>query len=82
MGKVIRRILPWLSALALFGGLASWGAYALIGSYVDDQGLLHEPFFLIPTGWLFIFASLAVGGLYLVVRLMQALRKAKSQDNR
>ena len=44
-------------------GLASFGAYWLIGSHVDEKGLLIEPFPLIPLGYL----SLAVGVLLLVM---------------
>lgn len=78
--KIFRNKMLWLSALVLSGGLACWGAYALIGSEVDAQGLLHEPFFLIPIGWLFIFASLTVAGLSLIMYLVQALRKLLIQE--
>ncbi|GBL26500.1 hypothetical protein EMGBS8_04480, partial [Verrucomicrobiota bacterium] len=40
--------------------LAAKGCYELfhrLGSHVDDQGILHEPFGLIPLGWLFVFAG-------------------------
>jgi len=35
-------------------GLACFVAFALIGSTVDENGLLHEPFALIPIGWLLL----------------------------
>ncbi|MCX6918177.1 MAG: DUF3955 domain-containing protein [Verrucomicrobia bacterium] len=40
--------------------LAAKGCYELfhrLGSHVDDQGFLHEPFGLIPLGWLFVLAG-------------------------
>ena len=36
----------------------SFGVYSNAVSYVDAQGFLHEPFFLIPLGWLLVFAGL------------------------
>lgn len=30
-----------------------------IGSYVDADGFLHEPFWLLPMGWFFAFGGLA-----------------------
>jgi hypothetical protein len=40
--------------------LAAKGCYELFqrtGSRLDDQGFLHEPFGLIPLGWMFVFAG-------------------------
>lgn len=36
-------------------------AFNLIGSTVDADGVLHEPFFLVPIGYLLVFSGL--GGL-------------------
>lgn len=47
-----------VAAIACF--LAAKGCYELfqcIGSRLDDQGFLYEPFGLIPLGWLFVFAG-------------------------
>jgi hypothetical protein len=55
-----------VAAIACF--LAAKGCYELfhrLGSYVDDQGILHEPFGLIPLGWLFVLA----GAVLLVLSL-------------
>jgi hypothetical protein len=43
--------------------LAAKGCYALFqrtGSRLDDQGFLHEPFGLIPLGWMFVFVGLVL----------------------
>ncbi len=36
-------------------------AYNTIGSTVDADGFLQEPFFLIPIGWLLFLGGLGVG---------------------
>jgi hypothetical protein len=57
-----------VAAVASF--LAAKGCYELfqrIGSRLDDQGILHEPFGLIPLGWLFVFA----GAVLLVLSLVR-----------
>lgn len=60
--------------LFLVMGLASFGAYWVIGSHVDEQGVLIEPFPLIPLGYL----SLAVGVVLLVIpRLGRVLRRRR-----
>lgn len=38
-------------------GFVSWGIFNLMGSTVDANGVLHEPFFLIPVGWLLIMVG-------------------------
>ncbi|WP_240037764.1 DUF3955 domain-containing protein [Aeromonas sobria] len=50
-------------------GLACFVAFELIGSTVDENGTLHEPFGLIPIGFLFV----AVGGLLTLPRLIRTL---------
>lgn len=49
----------FLWAFIAFGaiGLACFLAYGLVGVQVDEQGLLYEPFFLVPVGWLSSFVS-------------------------
>jgi hypothetical protein len=49
-----------LKTAVIFFSLAAfcWLSVNFIGSTVDSQGILHEPFFLVPIGWLFIFAGL------------------------
>lgn len=36
----------------MLAGFACWLAFAAAGSEVDAQGVLHEPFGLLPLGWL------------------------------
>lgn len=41
--------------------------FNLIGSTIDAQGMLHEPFGLIPIGWLLIACG-AVAGIITAIR--------------
>jgi hypothetical protein len=50
--------------LALATGCAL--AYRIIGSSVDPDGILREPFALIPLGWLFLALAAGCGLLHLV----------------
>ena len=36
------------------------GGYGCVLQYVDSQGILHENFFLLPVGYMFLFAGFAV----------------------
>ncbi|MBI9110669.1 DUF3955 domain-containing protein [Maridesulfovibrio ferrireducens] len=36
-------------------------AFNTIGSTIDSEGILHEPFALIPIGWLFFLLGILVG---------------------
>ncbi|MDY0339650.1 MAG: DUF3955 domain-containing protein [Coriobacteriia bacterium] len=59
-----------LTSVALFvGAIASWSAYAVIGSNVDTEGFLHEPFALVPLGWICVFGALVAGIAYVIARL-------------
>ncbi len=39
-------------------GILCFLSFRLIGSEIDENGILREPFFLIPIGWLFLFLGL------------------------
>ncbi len=47
-------------------------AYNTIGSTVDADGFLQEPFFLIPIGWLLFLGGLGVGDYCNVQKLYEA----------
>ena len=42
--------------------------FMAIGSYVDANGILHEPFFLVPLFWVLSFASIITSIIAFVVR--------------
>jgi len=50
-----------ISIILIILGLGCTLAYKIIGSSVDENGLLHEPFGLIPIGHLFIFLGIIFG---------------------
>ncbi|MGV3243296.1 DUF3955 domain-containing protein [Staphylococcus sp. 11261D007BR] len=50
--------LKFFIVLCLSLSIISFMMKAFIGSYVDQEGLLHEPFFLIPLGFLFLLITL------------------------
>ena len=42
-------------------GIGCFVLFEIIGSTVDSNGILHEPFFLIPFGYLFIIIGFVSG---------------------
>ncbi|WP_322881484.1 DUF3955 domain-containing protein [Pandoraea sputorum] len=65
-------------ACLIFAGFACWIAFAAIGSEVDAQGVLHEPFALVPVGLLMVvigvIGSLARGAMTLCRRQSQGTK--------
>ena len=61
-----QRGLKTLSSFALIGCIGCWTAYRIRGSAIDDDGILREPFALIPLGWLLFAVGVATGALYLI----------------
>lgn len=59
----------------IFAGFACWIAFAAIGSEVDAQGVLHEPFAWVPAGWLMVvigvIGSVVLGAMTLYRRQSQ-----------
>lgn len=56
----VRRPYFLAAILSLGAAGACWAAYARSGSYLDQDGVLREPFGFIPLGWLFGFAGLVL----------------------
>ncbi len=65
----VSTIFAWMSALGALGTLLCFGAFAIMGSTVDAQGLLHEPFFLVPAGYVFLAVFLASTAGWIISRL-------------
>ena len=57
----------YLALIVLFFGLSAscWLGYHMIGSTVDENGLLVEVFALIPLAWFFLLLGL-ITGFYLI----------------
>lgn len=52
-------------------GAISFFIKGLSGEYLDSQGILHEYFFLIPIGYLFIFIGLiGIGFAFIKGRIL------------
>ena len=62
-----------IAAVALIcAGAGCLIAKAMSRSYIDDQGMLHEPFFLLPVG----FVLIGLGVITLAVAAIIRRRKA------
>jgi len=76
MNRVIR-VSSWLGVLLFVGAVVCIAAFTMIGSEVDAQGMVQEPFFLIPLFWLFLLFSLIAGGVNIVARIAQIIHQKK-----
>ncbi|MFA9395044.1 MAG: DUF3955 domain-containing protein [Halodesulfovibrio sp.] len=52
---IFKNKIAWLFLIA---SLVCGISYNVIGSHIDENGFLIEPFFLIPLTWLFFFISM------------------------
>jgi prepilin signal peptidase PulO-like enzyme (type II secretory pathway) len=55
------KIISWISVAFLVFAAACVIAFNLIGSTVDTDGMVQEPFFLLPLAVLFVLTSLITG---------------------
>jgi len=58
--------------IMIFGGVICFVLSTVIGSTVDHNGVLHEPFFLIPIGYLFFLIGIIFGIVYLVQKFSKS----------
>jgi drug/metabolite transporter (DMT)-like permease len=72
------QISMWLSLAYFLGSAICWASYYIIGTKLDAQGVLQEPFALIPMGFLLFLAGMFVGIAHIIIRIKQA-RKTKKQ---
>ncbi|MDZ4407632.1 DUF3955 domain-containing protein [Bacillus cereus] len=63
-----------LASTPIFLGVLCAVIYTIIGSRVEPDGTLVEPFFLIPLGYLFVFIGII---LVLFVAVISAFKKNK-----
>lgn len=66
-----------IGALLILAGLGCFVAFNLFGTTVDAQGFLHEPFALLPLGYLLLFT-----GMVLSLRPLLRRALAKGEKNR
>ena len=70
-GSEVRRSrMNFVSAIFFVLSGICFVSFNLIGSTVDKQGVLHEPFFLIPIGYLFILFGIITMCIYLIRRFI------------
>ncbi|MEV8465813.1 DUF3955 domain-containing protein [Fluviibacterium sp. DFM31] len=50
---------------------ACWVAFGLIGSEIDENGILQEPFYLLGGGWLLMLAGTGLVLIALITRLFR-----------
>lgn len=67
-----------MGALLILAGLGCFLAFNLVDSTLDAQGMLHEPFALLPLGYLLIFMGLGLG---LLPALRSGLRRWRSKGD-
>ncbi len=60
-------------ALLILAGLGCFVAFNLLGTTVDTQGFLHEPFALLPLGYLLLFTGM-------VLTVIPLLRKGRTRE--
>ena len=63
------KISLYMMIVTILAGVICFLLSTMIGSTVDNNGILHEPFFLIPIGYLFLLIGLLSGLVYLFKRL-------------
>lgn len=61
----------YFSITMIITGIISFLLFTLIGSTVDSNGYLQEPFFLVPIGYLFLLVGLIGGVTYIIRRFKQ-----------
>ncbi len=62
-----------IGALLILAGLGCFVAFNLLGSTLDAQGFLHEPFALLPLGYLLLFTGM-------VLTVIPLLRKGRTRE--
>ncbi len=69
------RVLLWLSLTAFGLAVGSLVTFNLIGSTIGSDGMLQEPFFLLPLFWLFLFGGLIMALSSLAVYVAARVRR-------
>ncbi|GJA87778.1 DUF3955 domain-containing protein [Aeromonas caviae] len=62
-----------IGALLILAGHGCFVAFNLLGSTLDAQGFLHEPFALLPLGYLLLFTGM-------VLTVIPLLRKGRTRE--
>ncbi len=65
-------------AACILAAMSCAAAYRLIGSSIDADGFLREPFFLIPVGYMLFLVGL-VGAAFFAIRYLLFIGKQPGQ---
>ncbi|KRN98718.1 DUF3955 domain-containing protein [Companilactobacillus kimchiensis] len=63
------KISLYTTIIMILAGIGCFLLKMMIGSTIDNNGVLHEPFFLLPIGYLFLLLGLISGFIYLFRKL-------------
>lgn len=63
------RISLYVMLISIIAGIGSFVLFTIIGSSIDSDGILQEPFFLVPIGYLFLLVGLVSGLVYLIQKI-------------
>ena len=58
----------YTTIIMILAGIGCFLLSSIIGSTIDANGMLHEPFFLIPIGYLFLLIGMICGLVHLFFR--------------
>ncbi len=61
-----RRTKGWITIMSFAAAAVCWASFLALGAEVDSDGVLHEPFPLIPLGWMLVFVGLFFGTSYAI----------------
>lgn len=67
-----KKLINRFSLVSMALGVICLIAKAMSNEYVDSQGILHEPFFLLPVGFSFIALGLLI---FVVFHLIQFFKR-------
>ena len=66
-----------LEIFLISAGACCFLLFIIIGSSIDDQGMLHEPFALIPIGYLFIALGLLSGIIRFLMKIFNSYHRKR-----
>ena len=72
------KTVSWVSVAFLIFAAACVVAFNLIGSTVDADGMVHEPFFLLPFAALFVLLSI-ITGLIAIIGYLKHKKQSASE---